>query len=501
MTNPLVRGLYSAEQSREMDRIAMIYGDASGLELMDRAGLVVFETIRTTWPKARRLVVVCGLGGNGGDGFVVARLAHQAKYRVVVLQLGDPQNIQGDARLALDEMRASGLVSQPFDPALLGGSELIVDAVLGTGVTRPMSEEWAAAVEAMNRLEQPVVAVDVPSGIDANTGCVHGAAVKASLTIVFVGLKKGLFTASGPGHCGKVVFDELGVTGQVYQRVESNIQLMQKSQVAQSFPLRAIDAHKGDFGHVLLIGGNKGMSGAIRIAAEAAVRSGAGLVSVATRPEHAALITQACPELMCYGMVSSDDVMPLLGRATVVCIGPGLGEDAWAEQLFSYVLQSTKVPLVIDASALNLLAKNPAKRHDWVLTPHPGEAARLLQCTTTDVQRDRYQSATDVQSIYGGVVVLKGHGTLVQSDDRTNVCCAGNPGMATGGMGDLLTGMTGGLLAQQYRPFDAASLAVQIHALAADIEAERSGERGMLATDLLCHIRRLLNPFSRKSPC
>jgi len=255
---------------------------------------------------------------------------------------------------------------------------------------------------------------------------------------------------------------------------------------------RSKDAHKGDFGHVLVIGGNKGMGGAVRLAAEAAARVGAGLVSVATRAEHVPAVIAARPELICHGVQAGADLKTLLARATVILLGPGLGQDAWAQDLYQCALAS-HLPKVIDADALNLLsAQGPASHDNWILTPHPGEAGRLLGCATTIIQADRLLAAQQLHQRYQGVVVLKGAGSIVQGNGALHICTAGNPGMASGGMGDVLGGVIAGLLAQGLTLEKAANLGTLVHALAAD-RAAVDGERGLLALDLMPYLRKLVN--------
>lgn len=264
-------------------------------------------------------------------------------------------------------------------------------------------------------------------------------------------------------------------------------------QIRPWLPKRQRDANKSDFGHVLVIGGDHGMGGAVRMAAEAALRVGAGLVTVATRPEHINIVSAVRPEIMCHQVQNAQDLAPLLVRATFIIIGPGLGKSEWAQELLNYVLPA-KQPKLLDADALNLLAERPEKHHDWILTPHPGEAGRLLNETTENVQADRVQAVKSLQRQYGGVVVLKGAGTLIKAqNDEIAICEAGNPGMASGGMGDVLSGVIGGLAAQGLSLENAAKAGVFIHAQAADAVAAEGGERGLLATDLLMQLRRLVN--------
>ncbi len=257
------------------------------------------------------------------------------------------------------------------------------------------------------------------------------------------------------------------------------------------FPPRPRASHKGDYGHVLVVGGDHGLAGAARLAGEAAARTGSGLVSVATRLAHAVIMTAACPELMCHGVECARDLRPLLQRASVVAIGPGLGQSAWAREVLAAVLQ-TRLPLVVDADALNLLAQDPIQRDHWILTPHPGEAARLLSITTEQIQAHRPHAAQALQQRYGGVCVLKGMGSLVCTSESIAICEVGNPGMASGGMGDILTGIIAGLLAQGLRLADAACAGVYIHAKAGDRAAQK-GERGLLASDLMPHLREIVN--------
>ena len=258
---------------------------------------------------------------------------------------------------------------------------------------------------------------------------------------------------------------------------------------------RARDSHKGNFGHALIIGGDVGMAGAALMAAEACARTGAGKVSVATHREHIPAFIARTPELMVHGVESADELLPLLALATVVVIGPGLGQSNWSKAMLETVL-ATNLPLVADADALNLLALNDLElqRDNWILTPHPGEAARLLKTDTQQIASDRPAHVRRLQQTFQGVAVLKGMGSLIATPDALYQCKRGNPGMASGGMGDVLSGIVGGLLAQGFSLSDAACFGVELHASAADIAAKQSGERGLLATDLLVPLRSLLNP-------
>ncbi len=493
VTARLPRALYSAEQVRALDRRAMQQGGIPGLTLMQRAGASAFALLRRRWPRTQRIVVAAGAGNNAGDGYVLARLAHQAGVSVTVAQVGDASRLRGDALLAFDEMRAAGLGVSAFHDDPLASADVVVDAVFGTGLSRDVEGRWRAAIDAINGSARPVLSLDIPSGLSADSGTVHGTCVRAAHTITFVGLKLGMFTGYGPEMCGDVVFDDLDIPDTVREGVVCEASLSDARARRGLLGARPANAHKGQFGHVLVVGGNHGMVGAAAMAGQAAARSGAGLVSVATRRGNAAPIIAAMPELMVHEVEQPGSSLAALARAaTVIAIGPGLGRGVWSRDALRGVLQGA-LPLVVDADGLNLLAAAPVRREDWVLTPHPGEAGRLLACPTGEIQRGRVSAARALNDRYGGVCVLKGAGTVISAaGGATEICNRGNPGMASGGMGDVLTGVIAALMAQGVSPWDAARVGVCVHAEAGDLAA-RDGQRGMLATDLLPHIRRLLN--------
>ncbi len=485
--------LYRAEQVRELDRAAIEKFSIPGATLMQRAGRAAFDLLRRTWPDARDLTVVCGVGNNGGDGYVVARLALEAGLRVRVLQLGDPERLGGDAlSMALAYSEAGGRTE--VGGQLSRATEVIVDGVFGTGLQRDVTGAWARALQEINEHAAPVLALDVPSGLHSDTGQVLGSAIKAALSVSFIGLKQGMFTGEAAEHCGRIHFDALQVPAQLYRGQIAAARRIDWARLSGLLTPRRRSAHKGHFGHVLVVGGAPGFAGAARMAAEAAARTGAGLVSLATHPEHASCLCASCPELMCHGVADAEALGSLLRRATVVAIGPGLGRGDWGRRLLEQVLASD-LPLVVDADALNLLIEDARSRAHWVLTPHPGEAARLLGWTPGDIQANRFAAVRALQERFGGVSVLKGSGTLVQggAGRPVAVCSEGNPGMASGGMGDVLTGLIAGLIAQGLELEDAAALGVSLHGAAAD-RAARTGERGLLATDLFAELRPLLNP-------
>jgi ADP-dependent NAD(P)H-hydrate dehydratase / NAD(P)H-hydrate epimerase len=482
---------YSAAQVRELDRAAIASG-IPGYTLMQRAAVVCWRELTRRWPKARTLAVLCGPGNNGGDGYEIARLARAAGWTVSLWQVGSVP-ASGDAATAHAAWLADSGEVHAWTRGRIESTDVIVDALLGTGLARAPDADLRDAILAINAARDHgagVLAVDVPSGLDVERGMAPGEAVRADLTVTFIGRKPGLHLADGPDHAGTVVFDALQVPAGVLAKLDFSALALTPEFLPQVLPRRARTAHKGRHGHVLLVGGDAGMAGAILLAARGALRAGAGLVSVATRPAHAAALAAAQPEVMAHGIEQARDLHPLLQRATVVAIGPGLGRGDWGRELWAKVTAVSQ-PLVVDADALNWLAENPQQRDDWVLTPHPGEAARLLACTNTQVQDDRFAAARELQSRFGGCVVLKGAGTLVQGQG-TALCPYGNPGMGTGGMGDVLCGLIAGLMAQGLAPETAARAGVLAHALAADRAAER-GERGLLPSDVLAQLRPLLN--------
>ncbi len=489
----LPRTLYSAEQVRELDRLAIEEHGIPGSTLMERAGKVAFGVLCTRWPLARHISVLCGMGNNGGDGYVLARHAHEAGREVSVIQVGDASRLHGDARSAADAATASGLITVPYDREKLARADVVVDALLGTGLDRDVSGEWAEAINTVNEQAEAVLSIDIPSGLHADSGRVMGCVVRADATITFIGLKRGLFTGQGMEYSGEVLFHDLGVSAEVYRGVGSSAERLDLGCVQALLSRRPRAAHKGRFGHVLVVGGDEGFAGAARMASEAAGRVGAGLVSLATRSAHAGYICAARPEIMSHGTEDPKDLAPLIERASVIAVGPGLGQSPWGMSLFTKVVEHT-LPMVLDADALNLLAADPVTRDHWILTPHPGEAARLLGCSIAEIEADRFTAATEIQRRFGGVAVLKGAGTVItDANGQCAVCHQGNPGMASGGMGDVLTGCIAGFLAQGFSAGDAARVGVCLHAAAGDLAA-KEGERGLLASDLMPWLRRLVNP-------
>ncbi len=489
---PLPLALYGAQQLAEIDRRATQQG-LPGATLMQRAGEAAFRAISARWPVSRHWLVYTGKGNNGGDGYVVAREALQAGCEVTVAALGDPREESTAGQMARAFTDAGGRVV-PWREATPEDADLIVDALFGIGLDRALEGDAAAAVEAINAAGRPVAAIDMPSGLMADTGAAAGPVVQAALTVTFIGLKLGLFTGIGPRVRGRLAFSRIGVPEEIAEGLHPVAMRITGALARPVLAPRVRDAHKGHFGHVLVAGGDSGTGGAVCLAATAALRTGAGLVSAMTRPAHVPALLAAQPEIMAHGLDENADFPEAAARATVVALGPGLGQSAWSRRVWETALALDR-PLVVDADGLNLLARHPQRRDDWILTPHPGEAARLLDTDVSTVEGDRPAAVHALAERYGGVVVLKGVGTLVAAAGREEawLCDRGNPGMASGGMGDALTGVIASLLAQGLDPFTAARVGVWLHATAAD-RASLDGERGLLASDLIAELRHGANP-------
>lgn len=497
--------LYTAAQVRRLDA-AVIEGSVAppavpGIELMERAGRAAFEAAAQAWPHAHRWLVFCGAGNNGGDGYIVARLAREAGREVTLCALKEPAGLGGDAAVAARRWTEAGGQAATWPLSGIEAYDLVCDALLGTGLDREPAGAYGEVIEAVNRAGRPVLAVDIPSGLQADTGVAPGRAVRADLTVTFIGNKRGLFTADGPDCAGTVRFADLQTPDAVRDSITDSGILLREDLIANKLPRRARNTHKGSFGWMLGVGSDLGMSGAVRLCGEAALRSGAGKVTLVTRSEHAGLINVACPELMVRGMDSGAALAELMARVDAVVAGTGLGRSGWSRELFAACLASP-APLVLDADGLNLLAElSPSlpesglPRGRWILTPHPAEAGRLLGRSAVAVQGDRVTAAQELAQRCDAVVVLKGCGTVVAAaDGRYAICPLGNPGMATAGTGDVLSGVIGAMLAQGLDCWDAATTGVVAHARAGDLAAAAIGERGLLASDITHRLPAVLNP-------
>ncbi len=485
--------LHDAAQVRALDARLMAAG-TPGAVLMQRAAQAAWRALRRRWPQVRKLCVLAGPGNNAGDGYLLAVLARRAGWDVQVYSLADPARLRDAAAQAYAEACAQGVQVQPWHAeAVLDG--LLVDAMLGTGLAGELREPYASAVARINASGLPCLALDIPSGLCADTGRLWGAAVRADLTVTFIALKLGLFTGAGPDQVGELCFADLQADAALCAAAPAMAQRLATGNL-QRLPARPRTAHKGACGRLLVVGGERGYGGAALLAAQSGLRGGAGMVSLATREEHVAAALARCPELMVRGLLSSGQLLALLPGHDVLVVGPGLGQGAWGRSLLTAAAQFEGAQ-VWDADALNLLAAGRVQiRAGAVLTPHPGEAARLLGCSLVEVQDDRPAAALRLAQRYQAVVVLKGAGSLVTDGHALRLCEHGHPAMAGPGLGDVLAGLIGALLAQGLAALPASELAVWLHARA----GERLGQagRGLLASELVGVIRELLEEHS---PC
>lgn len=495
----LTESLFTADGVQALDRFLIEECGVEGYGLMQKAARAAFRQVMRHWPSAGHIVVLCGAGNNGGDGYLVALNALRHGLQVTCVTVANPEKLSGDARKAWRDAGEAGVpmtewagLDDSETSRLAGDGVVLVDAMLGTGARGRPRAPVDEVIAWVNRSGRPVLAVDVPSGLDASMGTVAGDAVQAHVTATFIGNKLGLLTGRGPHYAGQVAYETLGAEQQIDGcQVEPVAILATWADRKKTLPRPSLAAHKGDFGHVLIIAGDHGFGGAGLLAAEAAARTGAGLVSLATRPEHVAPALARCPSLMVRGVEHGNDLQPLLEKAGAVVCGPGIGQGAWGRQMLQQVLASGK-PRLLDADALNLLSmQSPAAADHQVMTPHPGEAARLLGCSVDDVEADRLAAVQALQQRYGGVALLKGAGTLVAAPDQLPVVIGGaNPGMATGGMGDVLSGIAGGLMAQAVRSStmtlgDSVINAATLHLAAANVASRRLGYRALLPQDVM----------------
>ncbi len=481
---------------RELDALLIEGQKTPGIVLMKRAARAVFAVLQARFAHGS-VTVLCGAGNNAGDGYAVAALAAQAQRDVQVLYVTPPDQLQGDARRAYEYACQENVKMLPYNTGAarhLPDGCAIVDALVGTGLNGELRANLQDVIREINATTLPIIAIDVPSGLCANTGRTLGETIRAQATVTFIGCKAGLLTGRAPAFTGDIYFDALGAPRHLYSAFPPVAIRVDGDALKRFLPRKAADAHKGDAGHVLVVGGDLGMGGAAILCAEAAHASGAGLVTLATRAEHVMPALVRRPEVMALAVMRGQEVSACLERATVVALGPGLGQKAWGQALMQSVLASS-LPLVIDADGLNLLADQfqvlPA-RGNWVLTPHPGEAARLLHTNTAVIQQNRYEAAQEIQRQYGGVVVLKGAGTVICDGDTTWVAKVGNPGLATAGSGDVLTGLLAAFIAQGLPLAIAANLAVVMHGEAGDELAKTYGHHGLAAADLPSCLRLLL---------
>jgi NAD(P)H-hydrate epimerase len=509
--------LHTVAQVRALERYWIDVVGVPSFELMTRAGVFAMRQLRARWSAARDVLVLAGGGNNAGDGYILAHEARCLGLSPRLLALTPPQALTGDAARAAEQCRAAGVPVEPLDAARLteqlDRADVIVDAIFGIGLQRELNAEMCSVVQRVNTSARPVLSIDVPSGLCADTGVPRPCAIRADLTVTFIAHKLGLNLIEAAPWVGSLVLGTLVDDASRFERAAASIgfvaQRLNEQVLRQALPRRSKTAHKGEAGHVVVVGGGIGMPGAARLAAIAALRVGAGKVTVLCHPSSAASIATAHPELMVRPIVEATSIESHLQGAAVRVVGPGLGRDEWASQVLDAVLDES-APTVLDADALTLLAGRSAGRlpadadapvRPWVLTPHPAEAARLLGLETREVQADRLSSLVQLEALTRAIIVLKGAGTWIGRAGRTpSLCALGNPRLATAGTGDVLAGIVAGIWAQQAdrtmadSAFLAAQAAVWLHARAAEPRegADSSPDRGLLAGELALDLARCL---------
>ncbi|MBV06155.1 MAG: bifunctional ADP-dependent NAD(P)H-hydrate dehydratase/NAD(P)H-hydrate epimerase [Gammaproteobacteria bacterium] len=499
--------LYTADQTRKIDNLAIKRKNTSGYSLMQEAAEFSLNVLMQEYNDTNEIIVFCAKGKNSGDGFLLASFAKEFGLSSYVVMCAPTKDLSGVCKKAFQTAKDSGVKIinlGSLNRIKVSKKAVLVDALIGTGLKGTLRTNIKKSILAINKLsvKYPVVSLDIPSGICPDSGTTKDICVIADITTTFVAQKRGCFTSQGRAMSGEIFYSDLKIPKSVSRKIKSNCHLINMEDHLHKLILRDQNSHKGNFGHALIIGGNNGFGGAAILAAKAAAFSGAGLIGLATKPEHINASLVSCPEVMAVGIHSGQDLETYLEKPDVIAIGPGLGQTAWSEQLLQRVfLESGKrnVAVVLDADALNLLSSlklSAGIPKNLIITPHPGEAARLLSKSIKEIEADRFKAVSLLQEKFNAVVVLKGSGTLVgykkSGKQHIGVCGAGNPGMATGGMGDILTGIIASFLAQGLLPHEAAETGVDIHAKSSDLKALEIGEVGLLPNDVLNEVRLLL---------
>ena len=470
--------LYTSKQTRLLDQLAIQQCKVTGRELMQLAGERAFYWIQQRFPEAATVVVVCGRGNNGGDGYVVAELMRQAELKVCVVRDAPAQSADCISACQ-DYLDAGGLVVDDF-LTTISNADLIVDGLFGAGLSRAPAGLSAEIVNTINESSCVCVALDIPTGLSCDTGLAFTPTLCADLTVTFIGKKVGLITGDGPDYCGELILETLDIDEQVFDQVAPTGHILNKTTPTP----RKHNSHKAHYGNLVVAGGDSGMLGAVLLAGRAALRSGCGLVNVLSNEKHYDMPAVYQAELMSHIFESAGDAHSLLESCTALIIGPGTCDNHWGNELFTAVI-AYNIPKVIDAGGLRVLANRNIQSEDHILTPHPGEAAVLLDVDTSAIQLDRVEAAKNIVKKYGGVCVLKGVGTIICDAKSVYVCALGNPGMASAGLGDVLSGIIGALLAQGKTPIRAAREGVWLHAHSADLCAKALGQEYLLASDVI----------------
>ena len=499
--------LYTARETRKIDNLAIKQKNISGYSLMQMAAEFSLDIILRELNPVEELIIFCSKGKNSGDGFLLGAYAKEFGLKVTVVMSNSPKDLKGVTRKAFHEMKESNvkvISSKSLKNHRISKNAVLVDALLGTGLKGSLRKNIKDSILVLNQLGMkiPVVSLDIPSGVNPDTGNAEDAYVLADITTSFVAKKRGCFTSHGKKASGEVFYSDLDIPKKLFSEVPSTSSIINYENSMRRVIYREEDVHKGNFGHVVVVGGDRGFGGAGILCSKAAVYSGSGLTSLVTRPEHVSASLVSCPEVMVKGVNSGQDLEEHLLKPDVIAIGPGLGQTAWSEQMVQRVFweaEKRDVPVIMDADALNLLTQlklSSKLPKNLILTPHPGEAARLLNTNVSNVESDRFGSAAKLQKKFNATVVLKGSGSIVcykgNGGQKWGLCNSGNPGMATGGMGDVLTGIIAGILAQGLSLKDAAEAGVDLHSKAADLASLETGEVGLTPSDVISELRSLL---------
>jgi len=509
--------IVTGERMAEIDRQAMTEYGIPGLILMENAGLQVVNLLRELSPEIQstRIVVLCGRGNNGGDGFVIARHLLRLGYRVEVWALGEVSQYKGDAQVNYNILLKNGinvLVADEGGPTVsllhMEKKGIIVDALLGTGLKREVSEPFASIIKAINDSPARVVSVDIPSGISADNGQIMGMGVKADYTVTFALPKKGLFLFPGADYSGEIRVVDIGIPGEITSADDIKENFITSDLVYSLLPRRIANGHKGSYGRALILAGSPGMSGAAVLAGESALRGGAGLVYLGTAEEISSVLEAKLKEVIVIGFqgdgngnLIADSFKKINKKALgcqAVAFGPGLVPNQETLELLKSLIEELSIPLVVDAGGLGALTLEPSflpsNGAPLILTPHPGEMARLTGNRTDEVQGERWELTSRKALEWGAVVLLKGaYTTIALPDGELYVNPTGNPALSTAGTGDLLTGLITSLIAQGLSPGHASICGVFVHGLAADLLIKERGLRGHIAGDVLNYIPQAIN--------
>ncbi|MBU8910100.1 MAG: NAD(P)H-hydrate dehydratase [Desulfobacterales bacterium] len=517
--------LVTASQMQDMDRKTIESFGIPGLVLMENAGRgavkILFKKFKGI--KTKKIAVIAGRGNNGGDGFVIARYLMEKGIVVNTFLLSSKEKVQGDAKVNMelsqklcDRSRTCSIIEIPDADTFkkqkrnILHHDLFIDAILGTGLNSDVRGFFKDAIELINSSQRPVFSVDIPSGLHSDTGQPLGTAVKADATATFAFAKAGQVLYPGNYYTGDLEVIDIGIPEFIAREKNIKLSLIEKNEIAACFSPRQFQSHKGSFGHLLVIAGSTGKTGAAALCANAAMRCGTGLVTLGVAKSLNKIIEPQVIEPMTHplpekekGFLSDncfDEIQTLLKEKQALALGPGLGTQKDTKKLVKKLIEKSDVPLIIDADAINCIAQNPEilkkKKSPAILTPHPGEMARLCDMTTQDIQADRIGIASQFAKTHDIILILKGAQTVISlPDGRSAICPTGNPGMASGGMGDVLTGMIAGFCAQGFSPENASLAGVYIHGMCADILAKDMGAFGFVASDMIQMIPKTIHHY------